>query len=152
MIHKSTTLSNKGYFLDLEVYEKYYKKAQTPTTPSLPHMFALRKVLDKINDEGLDNRWQRHKDMALFSQKWALNHGQELFPEKGCESFTLTCIKNVKKWDINNIYERLLLKGFRMDRGYGSLKGKVFRIPHMGNVYMDDLEEYLSIMDEIICQ
>ena len=39
-----------------------------------------------------------------------------------------------------------------MDRGYGHLKGKVFRIPHMGNVYMKDLKEYLNQIDEILCQ
>ena len=104
------------------------------------------------NNEGLDNRWNRHLHMAEYSRSWALNHGQELFPEKGCESSTLTCIKNVKQWDINHIYKELLKRGFRMDRGYGSLKGKVFRIPHMGNVYMDDLKEYLETMDEVICQ
>ena len=37
----SISSKNKGYFLDIEVYEKYYKKSQTPTTPSLPHMFGI---------------------------------------------------------------------------------------------------------------
>lgn len=152
MFQKSILCKNKGYFLDIEVYEKYYKKSQTPTTPSLPHMFALKAMIEKINNEGLENRWNRHMQMAKYSRNWALNHGQELFPEKGCESSTLTCIKNIKQWDINYIYEELLKRDFRMDRGYGSLKGKVFRIPHMGNVYMDDLKEYLENIDEVICQ
>ena len=152
LINKSLTIPNKGYFLDIEVYEKYYKKLQTPTTPSLPHMFGLRKVLDKINLEGLDNRWKRHIQMSEFTRNWALDHGQQLFPEVGCESYTLTCIKNIKNWDIDDVYEKLLSRGYRMDRGYGNLKGKVFRIPHMGNIYMDDLQEYLAIMDEMICQ
>ena len=39
-----------------------------------------------------------------------------------------------------------------MDRGYGNLKGKVFRIPHMGNIYMNDLKDYLEQIDEVLCQ
>ena len=39
-----------------------------------------------------------------------------------------------------------------MDRGYGSLRGKVFRIPHMGNIYMEDLKNYLNNFDEVLCQ
>ena len=39
-----------------------------------------------------------------------------------------------------------------MDKGYGKYKGKAFRIPHMGNIYMNDLEEYLNNIDEILCQ
>jgi aspartate aminotransferase-like enzyme len=44
----------------------------------------------------------------------------------------------------------LLERGFRMDRGYGKFKGKAFRIPHMGNVYMNDLQEYLSVFNEVL--
>ena len=39
-----------------------------------------------------------------------------------------------------------------MDRGYGNLRGKAFRIPHMGNVYINDLTEYLQQIDEVLCQ
>jgi aspartate aminotransferase-like enzyme len=105
-----------------------------------------------IKVEGLNNRWSRHIKMAELTQNWAFSHGQELFPEKNYESYTLTCIKNIKDWDINKINEILLQKGFRMDRGYGYLRGKVFRIPHMGNIYMEDLKEYLNVFDEVLCQ
>ena len=148
----SKTIENKGYFLDVEVYDKYINKLQTPTTPSLPHMFGLKKVIEIIKKEGLNNRWNRHIEMAKYTRNWAFNHGQELFPEENYESYTLTCIKNIKGWDINSINEILLKKGFRMDRGYGALRGKVFRIPHMGNIYMQDLKEYLSVFDEVLCQ
>ena len=38
-----------------------------------------------------------------------------------------------------------------MDRGYGKYKGIAFRIPHMGNIYINDLNEYLGAFDEVIC-
>ena len=115
-------------------------------------MFGLKKVLELINIEGLENRWKRHIEMSEFTINWSKNHGQRLFPENDFHSFTLTCLKNIRKWDINTINEKLLERGFRMDRGYGNLKGKVFRIPHMGNVHMEDLQEYLNHIDEILCQ
>ena len=37
-----------------------------------------------------------------------------------------------------------------MDRGYGHLKGKTFRIAHMGNIYMKDLVEYLTELEKEI--
>ena len=36
------------------------------------------------------------------------------------------------------------MRGFRMDRGYGKLRGDAFRIAHMGNIMMDDLKEYYN--------
>ena len=146
----SQSIENKGYFLDIMTYEKYYSKNQTPSTPSIPHMFALKKVLEIINEEGLDNRWKRHEEMANIAQEWAFSHNQELFPDKGCESETITCIKNVQEWDINAINDKLLNLGYRMDRGYGKLRGKAFRIAHMGNIYPTDLIEYLSNFDKVL--
>ena len=46
--------------------------------------------------------------------------------------------------------DKMLEKGFRMDRGYGKLRGKAFRIAHMGNVFRADLEEYLNNFDEVL--
>ena len=149
-IKQSENISNKGYLLDVATYEKYYSKKQTPYTPSIPHLFGFKKVLEIIFNEGLENRWKRHKEMALFVQKWALEMGQSLYAKEGFRSDTVTSINNDMSWNINDINERLLSKGFRMDRGYGDLKGKVFRIPHMGNIFMKDLTEYLEIFKECI--
>ena len=152
LIERSKTIKNKGYFLDIQTYEKYYQKSQTPTTPSIPHMYGLKKVLSLIEEEGLEARWQRHLEMSKYTRDWVESHNQQLFTNIKAISCTLTCVKNVKNWNIEKINDKLLSKGFRMDRGYGKFRFKTFRIPHMGNIYMDDLKEYLTIMDEVICQ
>ena len=126
------------------------KKFQTPSTPSVPHLFGLKEVLSIIEEEGLDNRWNRHIEMAEHTRSWAREHGQSLFPESGCESYTLTCIKNDQNWDIEALNDKLLDRGFRMDRGYGNLRYKAFRIAHMGNIYMDDIGEYLNEIEKVL--
>ena len=69
-----------------------------------------KKVLSMIENEGLENRWERHVEMSNVKQNWAFNHGQKLFPEDGCASYTLTCVENVNNWDIHKMYEKLLQK------------------------------------------
>ena len=115
-------------------------------------MYGLKKVLSLIEDEGLETRWERHKNMSEYTRNWVENHQQELFTSPDAISYTLTCIKNVQEWNIEKINEELLSKGFRMDRGYGKFRFKTFRIPHMGNVYMEDLREYLNVFESVICQ
>ena len=107
-------------------------------------------VHHKIDTEGLDARWKRHSSLAQYTRDWAISYGQSLFPEEGCESETITCIKNDLNWNVNAINDYLLKNGYRMDRGYGTLRGKAFRIPHMGNIYLDDLIEYLECFDEAL--
>ena len=152
LIERSKHIKNKGYFLDIQTYEKYYGKNQTPTTPSIPHMYGLKKVLDIIKEEGLDTRWNRHKEMSEYTRNWVKKHKQDFFTKPEAISYTLTCVKNVQDWNIKKINEELLSRGFRMDRGYGKFKFKTFRIPHMGNIYMKDLKEYLNIFESAICQ
>ena len=88
--------------------------------------------------------------MRNYIIDWATSKGQNLFSEKGSHSYTITCIENTQNWDINRIYNKLLEKGYRMDRGYGNLKGKAFRIPHMGNIYMEDLKDYINEFEKEI--
>ena len=114
------------------------------------HDKNLKVRLEEIFNEGLEKRWRRHIDNALYTRNWALERGQSLFPEKGFESATITCIQNDMNWDIDTINELLLERSFRMDRGYGKLRGKAFRIAHMGNVKDVDLIDYLNIFDEVL--
>jgi aspartate aminotransferase-like enzyme len=79
----------RGYYLDLlELYKYVIKKDfQYPSTPSLSHMFALDFQLDRILAEGIDNRFKRHEEMALFTREWAKKHFA-LFPEEKYASMT----------------------------------------------------------------
>jgi len=146
----SNSIDCKGYYFDLNIYDKYYDKMQTPSTPSIAHMYGMKFILEKINLEGIDNRWKRHIKMAQFTRQWALDRGQSIFTEPRCKSNTITCIRNDRNWDINKINEILLSKGYRMDRGYGKLRFKAFRIAHMGNVTLEMLEEYLDVFDKVL--
>ena len=73
-----------------------------------------------------------------------------LFPELGYESSTLTCVENTKGIDITDFQNRLLAKGYMISGGYGPLKEKTFRISHMGDIMLTDIEELLSVMDETL--
>ncbi|MFB0516891.1 MAG: alanine--glyoxylate aminotransferase family protein [Candidatus Neomarinimicrobiota bacterium] len=149
-LERSAEMKGKGYYFDFVVYDKYYKKQQTVYTPSIPHMYGLQKILRDVEREGLQHRYRRHQKMAETTRAWAFRHGQELYPEKGYESATLTAIRNVQGWDVNRLYDNLEDLGYRMDRGYGKLRGEVFRIAHMGAVMPEDLDAFLKTFDHVL--
>ncbi|MEE9161979.1 MAG: alanine--glyoxylate aminotransferase family protein [Candidatus Neomarinimicrobiota bacterium] len=149
-IDRSARQSDKGYFFDFEIYNKYYGRQQTPTTPSLPHIYGLRAILSDIQQEGLPARYRRHKLMAERARGWALDHGQELLAQPGFESVTLTAVRNVAVWDVDALSAALQDRGYHMDRGYGRLKGETFRIAHMGAVSPPQLDEFLQAFDEVL--
>lgn len=149
---RAEKVEHRGTYLDLLALYKYIQKKdyQYPSTPSLSHMFALDYQLDRIiNVEGVENRFQRHKDMAEVVRAWAREHF-EVFPDEKYLSNTLTNIKNTTDLSVADLNKKLGEKGFQISNGYGKLKDKTFRIAHMADCQMEDIKELLSVMDEIL--
>ena len=110
----------------------------TPSTPSIGHIFALASKLEDIFAEGLDVRYERHRGTNQMTRDWATRHGFTLFPEKGFESLTLTCVNNGAKAggrvvDVAKLQKLVKDQGFLIDGGYGKIKGTTFRISNMGD-------------------
>jgi aspartate aminotransferase-like enzyme len=59
-------------------------------------------------------------------------------------SKTVSTIKNTKGLDIAALNKFLLTKGMRIANGYGDLKDKTFRIAHMGEITMSDVDSLLA--------
>ena len=148
-LEKSKTIEGRGHYFDFQAFKKYDEKSQTISTPSISHMFALDKQLDFIFEEGAENRFERHKKMASIVQGWAKDNF-ELFAELGYESLTLTVIKNTRNIDIKEINHKLKERGKQIGDGYGELKGKTFRIAHMGDLQIEDINELIDDLNEIL--
>jgi len=139
----------RGFYFDFLRMRASAEKGQTPATPSIPHLFALDQQLDDILVEGLEARWKRHKVLGDRCRAWALEHFA-LFPRQGFESDTLTCVRNTRGIDIDELRRALAARGFVIANGYGRLKDETFRIGHMGDLRESELEELLAVMDEVL--
>jgi predicted phosphoserine aminotransferase len=150
-VERAKKVQFRGLYLDLLALYDYIQKKdyQYPSTPSLSHMYALDYQLDRILEEGLDVRFQRHKEMAEYVRAWAKEHF-ELFADERYLSNTLTNIKNTKGIDVAGLNKKLGERGFQISNGYGKLKDKTFRIAHMADCTMDEIKELLKNMDEIL--
>ena len=87
--------------------------------------------------------------MADRVREWAKNNFA-LFAREEFASNTVTCVENTKGISIKKLNEDLGKRGFVISNGYGKLKEQTFRIAHMGDLCLDDIEELLSTIDEII--
>lgn len=148
-LEKARTVENRGFYFDFLAVEKNYAKNQTHITPSIPHMYALKKEMEIILAEGLENRWNRHIRMAERVRAWADRHFR-IFTEEGYRSNTLTCIENTSGISISDLNKKLAERGMVISNGYGDLKDKTFRIAHMGQLTMQDIDEVLAAIDEIL--
>lgn len=151
-IERARTVPNRGLYFDLvELYDYIQKKDhQYPSTPSLSHMFALDYQLDRIvNVEGVENRINRHSELAKVVRAWATKYF-EVFAASGYESNTLTVVKNTRGIDVGALNKALKERGFEIANGYGDLKDKTFRIAHMADTTMEEVQAVLGHINDIL--
>ena len=139
----------RGGYTDLvEIFDYYEKKHQTPFTPNISLLYAMDKRLNLMLAETYDKIYQRHKDMANYTQHWANKHFR-MFSEPGYESITVSCIENTMGKNVRDLNQKLAGKGYEISNGYGKLAEKTFRIGHFGEWTLEGIREVLHCIDEI---
>jgi aspartate aminotransferase-like enzyme len=155
---KAATTKDRGYYFDFVEFEKNAKDSMTPSTPSISHIYALSSKLDDFFAEGLANRFARHAKTNQLTRDWAAKHGFTLFPEKGYESVTLTCVNNGAKADggrtvdVAKLQKLVKDQGFLIDGGYGKIKGLTFRLSNMGDETEATMGQLYAALDKAMTQ
>ncbi len=146
----SKTSNLPKFYLDLQEYQKTSLKNSNPFTPAVNLYFALEKSLELMELEGLDNiflRHARHRDATQIGIKAI---GLPLYAKEGFGSPAITSVRTegidaevlrkavLKRYDI-------LLAG-----GQDHLKGKIFRIGHLGFVSDRDILSAIAAIESTV--
>lgn len=141
----------KNFYLNLASYRKSLKKGTTPFTPSVNLIYGLQQALREIKSEGLQNRIARHRRLAKASREAAKALGLELFVRDEIASNTVTAIKIPQGLTDDDIRGKLNREfGILLAGGQDELKGKIFRIGHMGNTNSDDIIYLFSSLEKVL--
>jgi len=154
---KAATAKDRGYYFDFVEFQKNAEQNMTPSTPSISHTYALASKLEEFFAEGLENRYARHRKTNQMTRDWATKHGFTLFPEKGFESITLTCVSNGARpggrtVDVAKLQKLVKEQGFLIDGGYGKIKGTTFRISNMGDETEATMNQLFAALDSAMKQ
>jgi len=154
---KAATMKDRGYYFDFVEFQKNAEQSMTPSTPSISHTYALSAKLDEFFAEGLEARYARHQQTNQLTRDWAAKHGFTLFPEKGYESITLTCVNNGAKpggrtVDVAKLQKLVKEQGFLIDGGYGKIKGTTFRLSNMGDETPATMNQLYAALDNAMAK
>ena len=137
------------FYLDLKLYEKGMKDADTPFTPAIGLVLALEKALDLIETEGLENVFKRCAELGAFTRESLKKLGLELFSKAPSSTVTAACFP--AGVDGEKLIEIMRdEKGVTMAGGQGEMKGKIIRIAHMGAIRKPDLQEGIEVLKETL--
>jgi serine---pyruvate transaminase len=143
--------NKQSYYLNLKLAAENLKKNLTPFTPAVGLIVALQKALELIEREGIENVWARHEKLSRACREAVCCLGLELFAVK--PSFALTSVKIPSKF--SNVFDDFLRKfkaetGITLAAGHGELKGKIFRISHLGYYDEFDIITVISALEKFL--
>lgn len=121
-----------------------------PYTPPIPQMFGLSKQLDLIFEEGIENRFERHRKISERVRNGCKDLGFGVFPDEQFASPTLSAISVPDGFDLQGMHAEMRKRGFILASGYGKIKNETFRVGNMGNVTMDDVNEMLEKLTDVV--
>ncbi|MCI4330304.1 MAG: alanine--glyoxylate aminotransferase family protein [Thermoplasmata archaeon] len=141
------------FYLDLVEHIKALEKNDTPWTPAVPLFLALREALLLLKEEGLEGRLTRTHELAVATRAAVAATGLSLFPDPRFASDTVTAIRNPDGMDDSQVRKALLdTYNVAVQGGQGALKGKIFRIGHMGIAGWPDLLAAFAALDRILAK
>ncbi len=154
LLDRAATLEGRGQYLDLLEYERYWQRHQTPTTPAVNLIYALDEQLEHISQEGMSARAARHWAMAERCWDWTGRQGSRwnlrVLAREGSRSPTVTTIATPDRIAPASLVQALLERGFVIGSGYGQLRNSTFRIGHMGDHTVAQLDALLAALENIL--
>jgi (S)-ureidoglycine-glyoxylate aminotransferase len=124
----------RSNYFDLAQLQDYWSpKRLNHHTEATSMLYALREGLRIVLEEGLEERFARHKkhERALVAGIEAM--GLSLFGDPGCKLPVVTCV-NIPEGISGDSVMRMMLREFSVEvaSSFGPLKGKIWRIGSMG--------------------
>jgi aspartate aminotransferase-like enzyme len=123
---------NAAFYFNFKKERENQQKNQTAYTPAVSLIIGLQEVLKMLKAEGLDSLFSRQASLALAMREGVKAAGLALFPKES-PSDALTAISAPDGIDGQAVYKNLRVQyGITAAGGQDHLKGKIFRISHMG--------------------
>jgi len=146
------TSKSPKYYFDLKEAKSALDKTDTPFTPAITLIIALNESVKMMRQDTLENIFLRHRKMALATRDAVMALGLKLFaPTCSSDVVTAVCVPQ-------GIDGEKLVKTMRdtycvtIAGGQAELKGKVFRIAHMGYIEEFDIITGISCLEKVLQQ
>src|SRR6266540_2338929 len=140
--------SSPRYYFDWERTRRAQEKLDVAFTPAVPLVIALDVALGLLLDEGLPAVFARHARLGRACREGAKAMGLELFSPDEDRSAVVTAIRAPAGVDSAEVLLELRDRyGVQLAGGQGPLRGKIFRIGHIGYYDVFDVTTALAALE-----
>lgn len=146
---RAEAVTPRGFYTDLLRYRDKHRAGGTITTPCIPVVRALARQLERMAQEGMEARWERHRGLRRRAEEWVEVHGWSYASSPRGASWTVSCVRPPEGIAPAEVLAAAAERGFTIGGGYGDWKPITLRIGHMGEVRLADLDALLDTLAAI---
>ncbi len=144
----AATGSSPRFYFDWETTRKAQAKLDAPFTPPVSLVAGLDVALGLLLEEGLEASFERHVRLGRACRAGAKAMGLELFSPDEDRSAVVTAIRSDHADDVvAGLRDRF---GMTIAAGQGPLKGKIFRLGHIGFFDVFDITTQLAAVELVL--
>ncbi|HEV2736727.1 MAG TPA: alanine--glyoxylate aminotransferase family protein [Longimicrobiaceae bacterium] len=153
-LERAASIPGRGQYFDLVEFDRAWARHQTPNTPAVSLVYALAEQVKRIQAEGIGARVARHRAMAERCWEWVetagARWGLRVLAPQGFRSPTNTAVVLPPERKGTQVAAALEERGWTIAPGYGRLRDSTFRIGHMGDHTVEELDGLLAELEEVL--
>ena len=127
------------FYFDLLKHRESARSGQTPWTPAIAVIYQVDEGIRLMAAEGAEAIFARHEACAAATQAGLEALGFQLFADPANRSKTVTAALIPDGLDWKAFNSEITRRGVVLAGGQGKLAGKVFRVGHLGSVFVDEI-------------
>jgi aspartate aminotransferase-like enzyme len=139
----------RAYYSNLLTWKKVMNDPKVYfATHATQLMLALRQALLEVKEEGIENRWKRHRTIGTTVRAGLEKRGLEMVAESGFRADTVTgfLLPEGKAPDVQK--ELRASHMIEVARGLGEYSGRMIRVGHFGNLREDQITYFFEALDK----
>jgi aspartate aminotransferase-like enzyme len=148
----AATAKMPKFYFDLAAHKISAESGQTPWTPAVAVMFQLDAALTLMEQEGLEDIWKRHAAVGAAVRAGLTALGFKLLADPNFASDTVTGAWIPDDLDWKSFNGKLRKLGLVVAGGQGALKGKIFRIGHLGHVTVPAIINAMAVLEQALLE
>ena len=145
-LERARNARGRGFYFDFVRHVEALQAWETPTTPALSLLYQLRAQLDRIDAEGIDARYARHRALQRTVEEWAADRFA-LVPREGYRS-PIVSVLDAAGLDVGATLAAVRRRGWWIGSGYGETKERCIRVGHLGDIDEATLRRALADLGE----
>ena len=127
------------------------EEGETPFTPPVQTMYALREALMELTEEGVENRIAHYQSIAKRLRDGLSSQELTFLVPREHQSNTMTTVMLPDSFSYDDLHTSLKEMGYVIYKSQGHLSGTTFRLGTVGLMSQDDIRGFLVALEQVLC-